>query len=183
MQKRDSAEKSHAPNAENTRSIRFTKKPTRKDRENEKEKRSDNQTDHCVRELAALIEKDGFREYVRLLARETARELRPKLEAVKTATDTASCKEGPNPAPETHAETIVVDSLSALAAELKQFLAFRDECDERAIISAVFDKFHCKNVDLAEILGVTPNMIAKVKMGLRSPTLSTAIRKFMENEK
>ena len=36
--------------------------------------------DHCIRELAALIEKDGFREYVRLLARETARELRPKLE-------------------------------------------------------------------------------------------------------
>lgn len=70
-----------------------------------------------------------------------------------------------------------------LAAELKQFLAFRDVCDERAIISAVFDKFHCKNVDLAEILGVTPNMIAKVKMGLRSPTLSSAIRKFMENEK
>lgn len=139
--------------------------------------------DHCIRELAALIEKDGFREYVRLLARETARELRPKLEAVKNATDTASCKEEANPPPETHAETIVVDSLSVLAAELKQFLAFRDECDERAIISAVFDKFHCKNVDLAEILGVTPNMIAKVKMGLRSPTLSSAIRKFMENEK
>lgn len=70
-----------------------------------------------------------------------------------------------------------------LAAELKQFLAFRDVCDERAIISAVFDKFHCKNVDMAEILGVPPNMIAKVKMGLRSPTLSTAIRNFMENEK
>lgn len=137
--------------------------------------------DHCIRELAALIEKDGFREYVRLLARETARELRPNLEAVKNATDTA-CKEEANP-PETHVEAIVVDSLSALAAELKQFLAFRDECDERAIISAVFDKFHCKNVDLAEILGVTPNMIAKVKMGLRSPTLSSAIRKFMENEK
>ena len=137
--------------------------------------------DHCIRELAALIEKDGFREYVRLLARETARELRPKLEAVKNATDTA-CKEEANP-PETHAETVVVDSLSALAAELKQFLAFRDECNEREIISAVFDKFHCKNVDLAEILGVTPNMIAKVKMGLRSPTLSSAIREFMEGGK
>lgn len=135
--------------------------------------------DHCVRELAALIEKDGFREYVRLLARETARELRPKLEAVKTATDTA-CKEEANP-PETHAETVVVDSLSALAAELKQFLAFRDECNEREIISAVFDKFHCKNVDLAEILGVPPNMIAKVKSGkFRSPTLANAIREFME---
>ena len=71
--------------------------------------------DHCVRELAALIEKDGFREYVRLLARETARELRPKLETVKTASDTASRKEEANPPPETHAETIVVDSLSALA--------------------------------------------------------------------
>ena len=137
--------------------------------------------DHCIRELAALIEKDGFREYVRLLARETAQELRPKLEAVKNATDTA-CKEEANP-PETHAETVVVDSLSALAAELKQFLAFRDECNEREIISAVFDKFHCKNVDLAEILGVTPNMIAKVKMGLRSPTLSSAIREFMEGGK
>lgn len=137
--------------------------------------------DHCIRELAALIEKDGFREYVRLLARETARELRPKLEAVKNATDTA-CKEEANP-PETHAETVVVDSLPALAAELKQFLAFRDECNEREIISAVFDKFHCKNVDLAEILGVTPNMIAKVKMGLRSPTLSSAIREFMEGGK
>ena len=158
MQKRDSAEKSHAPNAENTRSIRFTKKPTRKDRENEKEKRSDNQTRH------RRSDRRGKR-------KRNHRSLRP------------GGKEGPNPAPETHAETIVVDSLSALAAELKQFLAFRDECDERAIISAVFDKFHCKNVDLAEILGVTPNMIAKVKMGLRSPTLSSAIRKFMENEK
>lgn len=138
--------------------------------------------DHCVRELAALIEKDGFREYVRLLARETARELRPKLEAVKNATDTASCKEEANPPPETHAETIVVDSLSVLAAELKQFLAFRDVCDERAIISAVFDKFHCKNVDLAAILGVPPNMIAKVKSGkFRSPTLANAIREFMGN--
>lgn len=97
--------------------------------------------------------------------------------------DTASCKEGPNPAKKTDVETIVVDSLSVLAAELKQFLAFRDKCNEREIISAVFDKFHCKNVDLAEILGVTPNMIAKVKMGLRSPTLSSAIRNFMENEK
>ena len=133
--------------------------------------------------MAALIEKDGFREYVRLLARETARELRPKLEAVKNATDTASCKEEANPPPETHAETVVVDSLSALAAELKQFLAFRDECDERVILAAIFRKFDCKNVDLAAILGVTPNMIAKVKMGLRSPTLSSAIRKFMENEK
>lgn len=139
--------------------------------------------DHCVRELAALIEKDGLREYVRLLARETARELRPKLKAVKNASDTASCKEEANPAPETHVETIIVDSLSALAAELKQFLAFRDECDEREIISAVFDKFHCKNVDLAAILGVSPNMIAKVKRGSHSPTLANAIREFMEGGK
>ena len=71
-----------------------------------------------------------------------------------------------------------------LAAELKQFLAFRDVCDERAIISAVFDKFHCKNVDLAAILGVSPNMIAKVKSGrFRSPTLASAIREFMEGGK
>ena len=139
--------------------------------------------DHCVRELAALIEKDGIREYVHLLARETARELRLKLEAVKNATDTASCKEGPNPPPETHAETIVVDSLSALAAELQQFLAFRDEYNEREIISAVFNKFHCKNVDLAAILGVSPNMIAKVKRGSHSPTLVNAIREFMEGGK
>ena len=139
--------------------------------------------DHCVCELAAMIKKDELREYVRLLARETARELRPKLEAVKNATDAASCKEGPNPAPETHVETIVVDSLSALAAELKQFLAFRDECDERVILAAIFRKFHCRNIHLAEIFGVRANLIAKVKMGLRSPTLSTAIRNFMENEK
>lgn len=139
--------------------------------------------DHCVRELAAMIKKDELREYVRLLARETARELRPRVEAVKNASDTASHKEGPNPAPETHVETIIVDSLSALAAELKQFLAFRDECHEREIISAVFDKFHCKNVDLAAILGVSPNMIAKVKRGSHSPTLANAIREFMEGGK
>ena len=138
--------------------------------------------DHCVRELAALIEKDGFREYVRLLARETARELRPKLEAVKNATDTASCKEEANPPPETHAETIVVDSLSVLAAELKQFLVGREENDERQILAAIFRKFNCKNVDLAAILGVAPNMIAKVKSGkFRSPTLANAIREFMGN--
>ncbi len=70
-----------------------------------------------------------------------------------------------------------------LAAELKQFLVGREENDEREILAAIFRKFDCKNVDLAAILGVTPNMIAKVKMGLRSPTLSSAIRKFMENEK
>lgn len=142
--------------------------------------------DHCVRELAALIEKDGFREYVRLLARETARELRPKLEAVKTASDTASRKEEANPAPETptetEVETIVVDSLSALAAELKQFLVGREENDEREILAALFRKFDCRNIELAEILGVPPNMIAKVKSGrFRSPTLANAIREFMGN--
>ena len=139
--------------------------------------------DHCVRELAALIEKDGFREYVRLLARETARELRPKLEAVKNATDTASCKEEANPPPETHAETVVVDSLSALAAELKQFLVGREENDEREILAAIFRKFDCRNIELAEILGVPPNMIAKVKRGSHSPTLANAIREFMEGGK
>lgn len=139
--------------------------------------------EHCIEELAAMIEKDQLTEYVRLLAKETARELRPRVEAVKNATDAASCKEGPNPAPETHVEAIIVDSLSALAAELKQFLAFRDVCDERVIISAIFAKFHCKNVDLAAILGVSPNMIAKVKRGSHSPTLANAIREFMEGGK
>ena len=91
---------------------------------------------------------------------------------MKNATDTASCKEEANPPPETHAETevetIVVDSLSALAAELKQFLVGREENDER----------------VAAILGVPPNMIAKVKSGrFRSPTLANAIREFMEGGK
>ena len=68
-----------------------------------------------------------------------------------------------------------------LAAELKQFLAGRGANDEREIISAIFAKFHCRNVDLAAIFGVHPNAIAKVKSGrFRSPTLATAIRKFME---
>ena len=116
--------------------------------------------DHCVRELAALIEKD------------------------ETASDTASRKEEANPPPETHAETVVVDSLFTLAAELKQFLVGREENDEREILAAIFRKFDCKNVDLAAILGVPPNMIAKVKSGrFRSPTLANAIREFMEGGK
>ena len=78
---------------------------------------------------------------------------------------------------------IVVDSLYALAAELKQFLVGRLENDEREILASIFRKFDCKNVDLAEILGVVPNMIAKVKRGSHSPTLANAIREFMEGGK
>ena len=71
--------------------------------------------------------------------------------------------------------------VSGLAAELRPFLAGRGANDEREIVSAIFAKFHCRNVELAEVLGVRPNLIAKVKSGrFRSPTLSNAIRKFME---
>ena len=128
--------------------------------------------DHCVRELAAMIEKDQLTEYVRLLAKETARELRPKLEAVSNAL---------NRVPPLSDKSDNSDrSVKDLAEELRPFLAGRGANDEREIISAIFAKFHCRNVDLAAIFGVKANLIAKVKMGLRSPTLSTAIRKFME---
>lgn len=129
--------------------------------------------DHCVRELAAMIEKDSIREYVRLLAKETARELRPKLEAVSNAV---------NRVPPLSDKSELSDSSVKrnLAEELRPFLVGREANDEREIISAIFAKFHCRNVDLAAIFGVKANLIAKVKMGLRSPTLSNAIRKFME---
>lgn len=124
--------------------------------------------DHCVRELAAMIEKDQLTEYVRLLAKETARELRPKLEAVSNAVNRVPPLSAPS-------------DKRNLAEELKQFLVGRDSNDEREIISVIFAKFHCRNVDLAAIFGVHPNAIAKVKSGrFRSPTLSNAIRKFME---
>ena len=132
--------------------------------------------DHCVRELAAMIEKDQQTEYVRLLAKETARELRPKLEAVSNALNRVP----PLSAPSDKSELSDSSVKRNLAEELKQFLAGREASDEREIISAIFAKFHCRNVDLAAIFGVKANLIAKVKMGLRSPTLSTAIRKFME---
>lgn len=130
--------------------------------------------DHCVRELAALIEKDQLTEYVRLLAKETARELRPKLEAVSNAV---------NRVPPLSDKSELSDSSVKrnLAEELRPFLVGRGANDEREIIAAIFAKFHCRNVDLAAIFGVHPNAIAKVKSGrFRSPTLATAIRKFME---
>lgn len=130
--------------------------------------------DHCIRSLAAMIEKDQLTEYVRLLAKETARELRPKLEAVSNALNRVpplSDKSG-------------LSELSVkrnLTEELRPFLVGREANDEREIISAIFRKFHCRNVDLAAIFGVHPNAIAKVKSGrFRSPTLANAIRKFME---
>lgn len=134
--------------------------------------------DHCVRELAAMIEKDQLTEYVRLLAKETARELRPKLEAVSNAVNRVP----PLSAPSDKSELADSSVKRNLAEELKQFLVGRDSNDEREIISVIFAKFHCRNVDLAAIFGVHPNAIAKVKSGrFRSPTLANAIRKFMEN--
>lgn len=134
--------------------------------------------EHCIRELAAMIEKDSIREYVRLLARETARELRPKLEAVSNAVDRVP----PLSVPSDKSELSDSSVKRNLADELRPFLAGRGANDEREIISAIFAKFHCRNVDLAAIFGVHPNAIAKVKSGrFRSPTLATAIRNFMEN--
>lgn len=137
--------------------------------------------DHCVRELAAMIEKDSIREYVRLLAKETARELRPKLEAVSNAVNRVP----PLSAPSDKSELSDRSDSSVkrnLTEELRPFLVGREANDEREIISAIFTKFHCRNVDLAAIFGVHPNAIAKVKSGrFRSPTLANAIRKFMEN--
>lgn len=149
--------------------------------------------DHCIRELSALIEKDEVREYVRLLARETARELRPKIKAVENAVHRVPQREEEfvvdGPASSDQSDLSVQSDKSdrtaagSLAEELRHFLKGRENCGEREIISAVFDKFHCKNVNLAAVLGVAPNIIAKVKMGLCSPTLANAIRKFTENEK
>ena len=151
--------------------------------------------DHCIRELSALIEKDEVREYVRLLARETARELQPKVEAMENAVHrvpriprktTALVVDGPAPAAPDPSESSDQSALSdrpvsGLAAELRPFLKGRGNCGEREIVSAIFTKFHCRNVELAEVLGVRPNLIAKVKSGrFRSPTLANAIRKFME---
>ena len=134
--------------------------------------------DHCIRELAALIEKDQLTEYVRLLAKETARELRPKLEAVSNAVNRVP----PLSDKSDNSDRSDSSVKRNLAEELRPFLIGRGANDEREIISAIFAKFHCRNVDLAAIFGVRPNAIAKVKSGrFRSPTLATAIRKFMEN--
>lgn len=70
--------------------------------------------------------------------------------------------------------------VSGLAAELRPFLKGRGNCGEREIVSAIFAKFHCRNVELAEVLGVRPNLIAKVKSGLGSPTVAVALARFME---
>ena len=130
--------------------------------------------EHCIEELAAMIEKDQLTEYIRLLAKETARELRPKLEAVSNAVNRV-------PPLSDKSELSELSVKRNLEEELKQFLAGREASDEREIIAAIFAKFHCRNVDLAAIFGVHPNAIAKVKSGrFRSPTLATAIRKFME---
>ena len=69
---------------------------------------------------------------------------------------------------------------AGLVAELRPFLAGRGASDEREIISAIFSKFHCRNVELAEVLGVRPNLIAKVKSGLGSPTVAVALARFTE---
>lgn len=158
--------------------------------------------EHCIEELAAMIEKDQLTEYVQLLAKETARELRPKLEAMENAVHrvpriprktTALVVDGPAPeiepfptvSPFLHQDPSDQSALSArpaagLAAELRPFLKGRGNSDEREIVSAIFGKFHCKNVELAEVLGVRPNLIAKVKSGLGSPTVTVALKRFME---
>ena len=69
---------------------------------------------------------------------------------------------------------------AGLAAELRPFLAGRGANDEREIVSAIFAKFHCRNVELAEVLGIRPNLIAKVKSGLGSPTVAVALKRLME---
>lgn len=141
--------------------------------------------EHCISELAAMIDKDQLKGYVKLLARQTAQELRPKVEAVSNATRRVPRVREADPAPQTP-EEIVVDGPAptggrdALAEELRPFLTGRMENDEREIISAIFDKFDCRNVELAKLLGVRPNLIAKVKRGTHSPTLAAALAKFAE---
>ena len=146
--------------------------------------------DHCIRELSALIEKDEVREYVRLLARETARELRPKIKAVENAVHRVPQREEEfvidGPAPSDQSDLSVQSDKSArtaaesLAEELRHFLKGSENCGEREIISAIFSKFHCKNTELAKVLNIRPNLIAKVKTGLNSPTVAIALAKFME---
>lgn len=147
--------------------------------------------DHCIRELSALIEEDQLKGYVRLLARETARELRPKIKAVENAVHrvprmtTELVVDGPVPASsDLSVQSDKSDRTAAgsLAEELRHFLKNRADHDEREIISAIFYKFHCKNTELAKVLNIRPNLIAKVKTGLNSPTVAAALKKFREGK-
>lgn len=150
--------------------------------------------DHCIRELSALIEKDEVREYIRLLARETARELQPKIEAVDNAVHrvprmtTELVIDGPVPASSDQSDLSDWTDKSgktaagSLAEELRHFLKGSENCDEREIVSAIFGKFHCRNVELAKVLNIRPNLIAKVKTGLNSPTVAAALKKFTEGK-
>lgn len=148
--------------------------------------------DHCIRELSALIEKDEVREYVRLLARETARELRPKIKAVENAVHRVPQREEEfvvdGPASSDQSDLSVQSDKSDrtaagfLAEELRHFLKGRENCGEREIISAIFSKFRCKNTELAKVLNIRPNLIAKVKTGLNSPTVAAALKKFTEGK-
>ncbi len=150
--------------------------------------------DHCIRELSSVIEKDELREYVRLLARETARELQPKIKAVDNAVHrvprmtTELVIDGPVPASSDLSDLSIQSGKSDrtaagfLAEELRNFLKSRENCGEREIISAIFYKFHCKNTELAKVLNIRPNLIAKVKTGLNSPTVAAALKKFTEGK-
>lgn len=86
----------------------------------------------------------------------------------------------PDPSESSDQSALSDRPVSGLAAELRSFLAGRGANDEREIVSAIFTKFHCKNVELAAIFGVRPNLIAKVKSGLSSPTVAVALKRFME---
>lgn len=151
--------------------------------------------DHCIRELSALIEEDQLKGYVRLLARETARELQPKIKAVENAVHRVPQREEEfvvdGPASSDQSDLSDKPDLSgksgrtaagSLAEELRHFLKGRENCGERGIISAIFSKFHCKNTELAKVLNIRPNLIAKVKTGLNSPTVAIALAKFMEGK-
>ncbi len=86
----------------------------------------------------------------------------------------------PDPSESSDQSALSDRPVSGLAAELRPFLKGRGNSDEREIVSAIFTKFHCKNVELAAIFGVRPNLIAKVKSGLSSPTVAVALKRFME---
>lgn len=86
----------------------------------------------------------------------------------------------PDPSESSDQSALSDRPVSGLAAELRPFLKGRGNSDEREIVSAIFAKFHCKNVELAAIFGVRPNLIAKVKSGLSSPTVAVALKRFME---
>ncbi|MEI3038484.1 MAG: hypothetical protein V8T90_05370 [Victivallales bacterium] len=150
--------------------------------------------EHCISELAAMIGNDQLKGYVKLLARQTAQELRPKVEAVDNAVHrvprmtTELVIDGPAPDFPDQSDLSVQSDKSDrtaagfLAEELRHFLKGRENCGEREIISAIFSKFHCKNTELAKVLNIRPNLIAKVKTGLNSPTVAAALKKFTEGK-